>query len=101
MTQKEAKAVSLEVWQYLAEHPEKCSKYSIPKELLDKVRNFQFACPLCDLFYQNDCDGCPLHSCNGGSYFGVWSEFHNPKAKRQVAAQKIVAAIQAWEPEEA
>ena len=99
MTAKKAKKLSLEVWKYLAEHPEIKFKSWLPDKILNKVRRCVFYCPLCELFNTPvGCPGCPLKVCSKrGSFFYGWS--HRIKEKtRKYYAQKIVEAIEAWEP---
>jgi hypothetical protein len=62
MTKQEAKELSLEVWRYLAEHPEIQMKRYLPDEIWDKIKDMACACPLCEV---NPCHKCPLVSCVG------------------------------------
>jgi hypothetical protein len=102
MTPYEAKALSLEVWRYLAEHPEIGKKELLPDEFYEKIENLTCECPLCDLYRSEKiepiCPKCPLGRCDEGSFFLMW--LYGFGEARQAAAQKIVAAIEAWEPEE-
>jgi hypothetical protein len=41
MTEKMAKELSLEVWRYLAEHPEIFSKHELPSRLWGKIKNIK------------------------------------------------------------
>ena len=52
---------SIEVWTYLFKHPELSEKYYLPQELFSKI--FKEICyyPLCTLFIDDECSGCPLH----------------------------------------
>ena len=106
MTEEEAKEISLEVWRYLAEHPEIKYKRNLPKELVDKIEEFSCWCPLCELFCAYDyCPGCPLDDANcknDNSLFDLWE--HSPygeegRAQRAKAAAEIARKIKAWEPE--
>jgi hypothetical protein len=101
MTAHEAKALTLEVWQYLAEYPEIGYKIDLPDNLLVKVKKLAFSCPLCELYHawRAVCPGCPLKSCNEGSLYYEWSHCLNIPG-RKIAAQAIVDTIKAWEPEE-
>jgi len=103
MTPKKAKELSLEVWRYLAEHPEIREKRNLPQEIYKKIEGLLCSCPLCELLYgcRAVCPKCPLGRCNENSYFYIWANTYSYENKaRQSAAQKIVAAIEAWEPEE-
>jgi hypothetical protein len=96
MTPEKAKSVTLEVWEYLAEHPEIVCKKDLPKELFSKIKNLKRACPLCELFLIPNCSGCPLKQCSFGSPYDKWSRGIT-KAARKNNAQKIVEAVRAWE----
>jgi len=99
MTKKRAKALSLEVWGYLAEHPELDSKWQLPYHLHKKISRYIFECPLCELFFNVEkiqCYGCPLKHCRKGSPYYKWSSA-NEKSFRRRFAQQIVNIIQAWE----
>jgi len=67
MTKQEAKELSLEVWRYLAEHPEISSKANLPEPLFDKIKVMMNQCPLCELPPKEFCKGqkCPLNRCRG------------------------------------
>ena len=96
MTAKEAKELTLEVWRYLAEHPAIIRKEDLPPGLwkrIDMKRN----CPLCELYLLSRCRRCPLEICNKDSLYGTWF-YAGSKTRRQAAAQKIVDAVEAWEP---
>jgi hypothetical protein len=108
MTQKEAKELTIEVWTYLAEHPEIECKWDLPDHLWDKICDFTAECPLCELFnvFRNDCPGCPLNTHNVncylyGSPFSKWSAAGAGEEEiRARRAQDIVDIVSAWEPEE-
>jgi hypothetical protein len=104
MTAKRAKAIALEVWEYLAEHPEIYYKGDLPKGLYAKIRHLSNECPLCELFYVfelSHCRECPLKSCSprGKSLYGKWCDASSEKG-RKTNAQKIAEKIRAWEPGE-
>ena len=99
ITAQEAKELSLEVWRYLAAHPEVDSKHKLPNDLLRKIIDMDSLCPLCELYKERPCYKCPLKTCDENSPYDKW-RFTNNKAERQTAAQEIVEAIEAWEPEE-
>jgi len=100
MTKIEAKELSLEVWRYLAKHPEIEHKKYLPIELYERIEIMQAECPLCELFVENycRCPKCPLKACLGDSLFHQWQMADN-KEERKEAAQKIVEIIEAWNPE--
>jgi len=112
MTKQEAKELSLEVWQYLAEHPKIDDKSHLPDELFEKIKNLLNWCPLCALFKNKTgiwCQKCPLESCKDGSLYNRWhwascyaykiNHKESVITIRQKAAQEIVDKIQAWKPE--
>jgi hypothetical protein len=107
MTCKEAKELSLEVWRYLAEHPEIARKGDLPAPLWKKIMHLRCYCPLCELFFisgSSSCPGCPLsgkdYRCEShGQPYSGW-HWAGPKAVRKEAAEEIVRRIGAWEVEE-
>jgi hypothetical protein len=110
MTKQEAKELSLEVWRYLADHPEIGDKFDLPTSILGKIVDLVYDCPLCELFHNPDifCPGCPLSGENyycctlGEAYERWWAErIFNSKPGIAEAAQEIVRRIEAWEVEEA
>ena len=96
MTAREAKELSPEVWRYLAAHPETDSKRCLPDNLFSKIRRMDGNCPLCELYRGSICPKCPLKTCKTGSPYDKW--FWGDENDRRAAAQKIVDAIEAWEP---
>jgi hypothetical protein len=108
MTQKEAKELTLELWRYLAEHPECATKKDAPKDIHNKVSGFNYMCPLCQLFRNEEpyCRGCPLRDAGedcrrSRSAYDKWhTSFWNGGDNRKEAAERIVAIVSAWEPEE-
>jgi hypothetical protein len=108
MTQKDTKELTIEMWTYLAEHPEIRVKDQMPSYLWDKVRIFIAECPLCALFNDRsaNCPGCPLDAdgkncCLDESPFDLW--FNSDLEQRDLrarCAQDIVDIVSAWEPEE-
>jgi hypothetical protein len=73
MTPIEAKELTLEVWRYLAEHPEIIDKFHLPGYLWEKIVRLDQFCPLCELYRGNShrlvCPKCPLQRCNKGSLY--------------------------------
>jgi len=100
MTPKKAKKLSLELWRYIVDHPKvSYMNYKVPKRILKKVSNGFNYNPLCTYIGSNNksCKQCPLEFCGGASPYTHWKEA-DIKERRKAAAQKIVAAIEAWEP---
>jgi hypothetical protein len=105
MTQKEAKELTLELWRYLAEHPECYAKIMVPPQVYEKIRDFQVECPLCEMFmYEDTCEKCPLDKAgeNCGNENGVWGKWihSTDETTRKAAAERIVEIVSVWEPEE-
>jgi hypothetical protein len=105
MTRKEAKELTLELWRYLAEHPECCSKCEVPPGIYNKVKYLYAGCPLCELFAKKGCVRCPLDDAGkkcmlSNSPWCAWSQA-SPRSKttRKKAAGQIVEIVSAWEPE--
>jgi hypothetical protein len=108
MTQKKVKELTLELWRYLAEHPECRSKCQVPRRIYKKIWGFLADCPLCEFFNvtRDYCKKCPLcnagESCrNSDSPWHWWfnSDFEDLAARKK-AAEQIVEIVSAWEPEE-
>jgi hypothetical protein len=106
MTQKEAKELTLELWRYLAEHPECWTKAQTPQDLYKKIKGLFAECPLCEIIQGGPCDPCPLAAAGEGcgkegSAFDKWS-YTDPEDKdaRKESAELIVKIVSAWEPEE-
>jgi hypothetical protein len=100
MTRKEAKALFLEVWRYLAEHPEIESRIDLPPVIFNKIERLINWCPLCDIFVEGDCEGCPLNvgiSCADGSFANY--TYAMSASGRAAAAKEIVSLIEAWDAE--
>jgi uncharacterized Fe-S radical SAM superfamily protein PflX len=105
MTKQEAKELSLEVWEYMAAHPETRGKHRLPEPVFSKVKNLLSYCPLCELFRgvntpKRNCGICPLKDCSMGSSPFLRSFFTETNEERQAAALDIVDKIKAWEVEE-
>jgi len=99
MTPKEAKELSLKVWEYLAAHPEIKRKTELPRAMYQSIEDCTCGCPLCDLYYDS-CKECPLQSCTSSySAFQQWSWSLGTDYTRREAAQRIVDKLKAWEPE--
>ena len=62
MDWKEAKALSLEVWDFFRNHPECTYKKDLPSKLWNKIRLMKGYCPLCE-YFNGDCSNCPLRFC--------------------------------------
>jgi hypothetical protein len=99
LTKKKAKELTLEIWRYLAEHPEINTKDDLPEELLSKIRDMCDRCPLCTFAIQNGlrCRDCVLpNCCYKKSPFNKWISSET-KEERADAAMEIVRRIEAWD----
>jgi hypothetical protein len=102
LTAREAKGLSLEIWEYLAGHPEIRGKEGLPEALFSRVEPMVLNCPLCEFFFQDDglmstCPRCPLVSCNtDGSLYLNWARSVCCD-ERKYNAKKILDAIRAWD----
>jgi hypothetical protein len=111
MTKKEAKAITLELWGYLAAHPECESKRDVSDYIYAKIKDSPYKCLLCDLYNKNTaekrrrfCDGCPLDAAgencfNSTSAWISWGDTPEGKAGnrlRKRAAVKIVRIVKKW-----
>jgi len=99
MTEKESKELTIEVWTYLAEHPEIRRKYELPKILYEKIKDLELKCPLCELFFEYACTGCPLATtgdcCMDGGVYHCWYNAETPE-DRSTAAWGIVNIVKEW-----
>jgi hypothetical protein len=97
----EAKKTSLEIWKYLKNHPYIKKKSHLPPKLYNKIYCMFCECPLCELYYKNNCDDCPLkeagNACsNRGSLYEMWYYSCEFK-KRKEAAKEIYNIIKKWD----
>ena len=111
MTKQEAKDLSIELWTWLRDHPCK-GKMETPFELRMRIDTLKGRCPLCEYTEQcviesgvkrhpfDRCLICPMgDTCApDSSVFDTWCNAKNEgdKERCQVAAEKILARIQAW-----
>jgi hypothetical protein len=106
MTQKEAKKLTLELWRYLAEHPEIMFKKSVPYYLYHKIAILKEMCPLCELFSNKGCSGCPLNMAGEEcpDIYSAYTRWRCAKIEdletRKATAERIVEIVSAWEPGE-
>jgi hypothetical protein len=106
MTQKEARELSLELWTYLAKHPACRCKGYVPRKLYSKIWLLPAQCPLCEIFNDDGCEGCPLKiaGCGCKRKYSPWYEWAGSAIeetdRRKQAAERIAQIISAWEPEE-
>jgi hypothetical protein len=105
MTKAEAKAVMIEFWGYLAEHPECERKRDTPPDLFEKVKNCINWCPLCEIYGGcQDCILCKFGArCGGnGAPYEAWNKSPGGEAgnaSRAAAAKSIVDIAKAWDTE--
>jgi len=93
---REAMYLTLLVWSYFAKHPEINSKVYLPKKIFDRIKFFRASCPLCSIFREKDCEGCPLFYCgNSSSDFNKWV-FAETFNSREFHAKNIVKKVLEW-----
>jgi hypothetical protein len=94
VTKEYAKELSLEVWEYLRDHPKIDDKTDLPDEIFKKVADMDCHCPLCK-YFNNICKDCILESCHNGSDYNGWYSANDEKIRALYAA-KIVEKIKLW-----
>ena len=102
-TLQAAKDLSLEVWRYLAKHPEIVHKIGLPRGLYQKIMELRCECPICEVL--ENCVECPLGGVLGGVSYWCLAAGHpferwlhaTTNKERQEAAEEIVRLIEAWE----
>jgi len=100
MAGKEAKELTIEIWTYFAEHPEITKKSELPEELYSKIKNLEAGCPLCELFIESGCTGCPLSAARNrcasiNSFYCRWVDTETQE-ERSAAAWGIVNITKEW-----
>ena len=108
MTATEAKELCLEVWEYLAQHPEVKAKSNLPEGLYLRIRDLVDLCPLCEYFSHGNtggfkrrrCSDCPLKSCQmkDDTAWNRWN-WSTSDRSRINAAEAIVYRVKAWDAE--
>ena len=106
MTPQEAKEISIEVWTYLAEHPEIERKWQLPKELYERIELMIGKCPVCELYGRGGrideagypCNKeCPLYGCDReGGLYSKWLKGVS-RDIRSKFAHEILDKLKAWE----
>lgn len=94
LTKKRAKSISLEVWEYLRDHPEIKSKDDLPTKIFTKIRFFRGKCSLCEVL-NFACRECCLNCLKSNSYYGKWKLSKSNKTRAKYAGI-IVEKIKAW-----
>jgi hypothetical protein len=96
----EAKAVGLEVWQYLADHPEISKGNDLPKELRCKINDLRCRCTLCpELLLRNrPCPGCVFVLKDYNNLMVLWAQSKNEQ-NREAFARAIIGMIRKWNTE--
>jgi hypothetical protein len=97
MTQIEAKELTLIKWRYRRDYPTK----DLPGNIMLKIIKLPAGCPLCSLFGEADCYGCPLVinrlRCGAG-VFKNWCEAYEHKNWDAASyfAGEIVKVVEKW-----
>jgi hypothetical protein len=98
MTTKEAKELTLIKWRFRRDYPTR----DLPGNIMERIFTFPSYCPLCSLFGEADCSGCPLLinrlRCGAG-VFKNWCEAFERKDWDAASyfADKIVKTVEKWE----
>jgi hypothetical protein len=93
----EARELTLRNWRYRRGYPAK----DLPGDIVLKLIGLPSGCPLCSLFGESDCRGCPLvidlMRCGAG-VFKNWSEAYERKDWDAASyfAGEIVKAVERW-----
>ncbi len=96
LTAKKAKKLTIEIWTYLAEHPEIKLKQHLPIRLYNQIDNMSSRCPLCEFNYDT-CEECILNNCEEGSDFDNWDMTSKDDIDvRKEAATNIVNKVKSW-----
>ncbi len=95
---KEAKSISLEVWDFFRKNPKCNRKSDLPFELHKKIFFMKGQCPLCD-YLNRECHRCPLDLCND-VYSDYQQWFNSIDFKhREKCANAIYKKIKKWNPQ--
>jgi len=99
MTEKEAKELCIEVWEYLTEHLE-FGKEDLPGYLYHKIENMSCKCPLCE-YFNCRCVHCPIGRAGQKCTVGTSHYFRWDNAccieERQEHAKGILGIVKAWD----
>jgi len=98
MDWKEAKALSLEVWDFFRNHPECTYKKDLPIKLWNKIRLMKGYYLLCE-YFNGDCSNCPLRFCyDVYGNFGLWKQSITAEYRKK-HANILYKKIKKWNPE--
>lgn len=92
------KADAILLWTFLAEHPDIRDKENLPKAIEARVERYKFKCPLCQLFINRNCHGCPL---SNGRQYGCeqpeaeYFQWHDGSGVNPAA--EVLRDIEAWQ----
>jgi hypothetical protein len=99
MTSKRAKKETLELWEYIVQHPESDGKNHLPKSIFNKIKYYYRMCPLCEYNKSETgkamCCNCILESCAAGSLFGRWCLSIKDEDSIKYA-QAIIDKVKSW-----
>ena len=95
LNKKIAKEISIIIWSYLCDHPEIGNKTALPKHLYAKIEHMANKCPLCELYIEGGCFGCPLDNVNGCKSYLEWERSFDPLSRKEYASA-ILSAIIEW-----
>lgn len=103
---KEAQKLSLEIWEYLRDHPEVHKKRQLPPYLWSQIELYVDYCPVCEFFFSVDrgrkpaCDLCPIGDCFGvDTRYQQWSKAQTDP-ERIRGAKGMIELLQEWDIEQ-
>ena len=87
MREKTAIRISMEMWEFLKDNPDK-SKWEFPKYIKYKIKKMIAECSCCE-FYRG-CGNCPVKDCfEEGSPFLKWDDESNRKRNATIIYNRL------------
>ena len=95
---KEAKSISLEVWDFFRKNPECNRKSDLPLAFHKKIFSMKGQYPLCE-YLNRECHRCPLDLCN--DVYSDYQQWYNSidLKYRGKCANTIYKKIKKWNPQ--
>ena len=109
MNKKEAKALTIEVWEEIV-NEELIDKKDLSSEIWEKIENLKYECPLCEVFndktisdWVNNCSGCPLKEDKNQCFnetkdddYYIWKSDNYDLEDRINAAADLLEIVKNW-----
>jgi hypothetical protein len=93
MERKEAKELCIRKWEYIVEHDGKMDSAAL-EEAIPELTNLLCNCAYCELYYNDDCTGCPINLSNANIRecgcrqenhpFLNWCDYHSKENAQKV-----------------